>query len=413
MATLLQQIRLASRKLPLLTDEQINAVLRTLAEETVAQTSAILAANAKDLERMDRLDPLCDRLLLTRERVEGIAADIRSVAALPSPLGRELSASVRPNGMRIRKVSVPFGVVGVVYEARPNVTFDVFSLCLKSGNACVLKGGSSAQHSNEAIMAVIHAALRRHGVDEMAAQLLPPLRESTAALLNAVGLVDVIVPRGSASLISFVRDNSRVPVIETGVGVCHVYVDEAADLEKARNIIFNAKTRRVSVCNAAECLVVNAKRLSDLPALCRPLATKNVMLFADPRACGALKAHYPENLLRAAAPEHFGCEFLDYKMAVKTVDDVGEAIDFINAHGSMHSESIVSEDRESVALFEKMVDAACVYANVSTAFSDGAQFGLGAEIGISTQKLHARGPMGLAELCSYKWIIEGDGQTRG
>ncbi len=412
MTSLLHQLRLASRKLPLLTDEQINAVLHTLADEALAQTDAILAANAQDLARMEKSNPLYDRLLLSKERVEDIAADIRSVAALPSPLNHTLSVSTRPNGMRITKVSVPFGVVGVVYEARPNVTFDVFSLCFKSGNACALKGGSDAQFSNEAIISIIHAALKKHGVDTMAAQLLPSSRESTAALLNAVGLVDLIIPRGSASLINFVRDNSRVPVIETGTGVCHIYVDEAADLEKAKNIVFNAKTRRVSVCNAAECLVVNEKRLGDLPAICEQLATKNVQLFADKKSYDALKNSYPESLLYAATPEHFGFEFSDYKMAVKTVENVDEAIDFINAHGTMHSESIVSEDKKSVALFQKMVDAACVYANVSTAFSDGAQFGLGAEIGISTQKLHARGPMGLAELCSYKWIIEGDGQVR-
>ncbi len=412
MTSLFQQIRAASRRLNLLSDEQVNAVLRTLADEAVAQAGAILAANAQDLERMDKADPMYDRLLLSEERIEGIAADIRNVAQLPSPLGHTLAVSTRPNGMRISKISVPFGVVGVVYEARPNVTFDVFSLCLKSGNACVLKGGSNAQFSNEAIISVIHTALKKHGLDEMVAQLLPPSRESTAGLLNAVGLVDVIIPRGSAGLISFVRDNSRVPVIETGTGVCHIYVDEAADLEKAKNVVFNAKTRRVSVCNAAECLVVNAGRLQDLPAVCEKLATKNVELFADKPSYDALKNRYPENLLHAATNEHFGVEFLNYKMAVKTVGSVSEAVDFINAHGTMHSESIISEDKKNIAFFQKMVDAACVYANVSTAFSDGAQFGLGAEIGISTQKLHARGPMGLAELCSYKWIIEGDGQTR-
>ncbi len=412
MNKLLQQIRNASRKLNLLTDEQINAVLLTLADEAVAQTDAILAANAQDLERMDKTDPMYDRLLLSKERIEGIATDIRNVASLPTPLGHTLSVSTRPNGMRISKISVPFGVIGVVYEARPNVTFDVFSLCFKSGNACALKGGSNAQFSNEAIITVIHTALKKHGVDEMVAQLLPHSRESTSELLNAVGLVDLIIPRGSAGLINFVRDNSRVPVIETGTGVCHIYVDETADLEKAKNIVFNAKTRRVSVCNAAECIVINTKRLQDLPAICEKLATKNVELFADKKAYDALKNSYPANLLHAATNEHFGFEFQDYKMAVKTVDSVAEAIDFINAHGTMHSESIISEDKKSIALFQKMVDAACVYANVSTAFSDGAQFGLGAEIGISTQKLHARGPMGLAELCSYKWIIEGDGQTR-
>lgn len=413
MNELLQKIRMASRRLSLLSAGEVNAVLLTLADEAVGQTELILRENAKDLARMDRAAPMYDRLLLTAERVAAIAADIRSVAALPSPLGKVLAQSTRSNGLKITKRSVPFGVIGVIYEARPNVTFDVFSLCLKSGSACVLKGGSDAQFSNEAIISVIHAALRRHGVSELAAQLLPPSREATSELLNAVGLVDLIIPRGGASLISLVRSSSRVPVIETGTGVCHVYVDESADASMAQAIITNAKTRRVSVCNAAECLLVNARRLNDLPQVCEQLAAAGVTLFADAPALAALQGRYPAALLQPAAPEeHYGHEFLDYKMAVKTVGDVREAIDFINAHGTMHSECIVSSDEESIALFTAMVDAACAYVNASTAFTDGAQFGLGAEIGISTQKLHARGPMGLAELCSYKWIVEGCGQVR-
>ncbi|MDR0413861.1 MAG: glutamate-5-semialdehyde dehydrogenase [Prevotellaceae bacterium] len=409
---LLQQIRAASRTLGLLAEHDVNAVLLTLADEAVRQSDFILAENAKDLARMDRDSPLYDRLLLSPERIAGIAEDIRGVAALPSPVGRTLAQATRPNGMSITKRSVPFGVVGVVYEARPNVTFDVFSLCFKSGNACALKGGSDAQRSNEAIISVVHAALRRHGVDEMAAQLLPASREATAALLNATGLVDLVIPRGSASLISFVRHASHIPVIETGTGVCHVYVDEAADADVAQRIVANAKTRRVSVCNAAECLLVSEKRLADLPAICSPLAAAGVILFADEPALAALRGCYPAALLERAAPEHYGCEFQDYKMAVKTVGGVGEAVDFINTHGTMHSECIVSASKENVAFFQQRVDAACVYANVSTAFTDGAQFGLGAEVGISTQKLHARGPMGLAELCTYKWIVEGNGQVR-
>jgi glutamate-5-semialdehyde dehydrogenase len=412
MISLLQQIRAASRTLCQLADADVNAVLLALADEAVRQSDFILAENAKDLARMDRSNPLYDRLLLSSERIAGVAADIRSVASLPSPLGRTLAQSTHPNGMRITRLSVPFGVVGAIYEARPNVTFDVFSLCFKSGNACVLKGGSDAQRSNEAIASVIHAALRRHGVTEMAAQLLPPSREATGALLSAAGLVDLVIPRGSASLISFVRSNSRIPVIETGTGVCHVYVDESADAGMAQRIVANAKTRRVSVCNAAECLLVSARRLSDLPAICGPLAAAGVTLFADGPSLAALQGRYPAGLLRRAAPEHYGCEFLDYKMAVKTVDGVGEAVDFINAHGTMHSECIVSASEKNIAFFQRMVDAACVYANASTAFTDGAQLGLGAEVGISTQKLHARGPMGLAELCTYKWIVEGNGQVR-
>jgi glutamate-5-semialdehyde dehydrogenase len=412
MKELLQKIRATSRTLSRLTGAEVNAVLLALADEAVRQSDFILAENAKDLSCMDSSHPLYDRLLLSADRIAGIAADIRSVASLPSPLGKILLQTTRPNGMKITKQSVPFGVVGVIYEARPNVTFDVFSLCLKSGNACVLKGGSDAQRSNEAIISVIHAALQKHGVSALAAQLLPASREAAGELLNAAGLVDVVIPRGSASLIRFVRSNARIPVIETGTGVCHVYIDESADAGMAQRIVANAKTRRVSVCNAAECLLINAKRLHDLPAIGQPLAAAGVTLFADEPSFGALQGAYPAALLRHAEPEHYGCEFLDYKMAVKTVCSVEEAVDFINVHGTMHSECIVSENPKSIAFFQQMADAACVYANASTAFTDGAQLGLGAEIGISTQKLHARGPMGLSELCSYKWIVEGNGQVR-
>ncbi|MDR0710771.1 MAG: glutamate-5-semialdehyde dehydrogenase [Prevotellaceae bacterium] len=412
MTELLQKIRAASRTLSRLAEADVNAVLLTLAEETVRQSGFILAENAKDLARMDSSNPLYDRLLLSPDRIVGIAADIRNVASLPSPLGKVLSQTTRPNGLKIVRQRVPFGVVGVIYEARPNVTFDVFALCFKSGNACVLKGSSDAQLSNKAIISVIHAALKKRGVSELAAHLLPASREATTHLLNATGLVDLVIPRGSASLISFVRSSSRIPVIETGTGVCHVYIDESADTGMAQRIVANAKTRRVSVCNAAECLLISAKRLRDLPAICGKLAAAGVTLFADEPSFSALQGSYPSALLLHAAPEHYGYEFLDYKMAVKTVGDVTEAVDFINAHGTMHSECIVSASEKNIAFFQRMVDAACVYANASTAFTDGAQFGLGAEIGISTQKLHARGPMGLAELCSYKWIVEGSGQVR-
>jgi glutamate-5-semialdehyde dehydrogenase len=412
MTSLLQKIRAASRTLSLLADADVSAVLLSMADEAARQSGFILAENAKDLARMDSGNPLYDRLLLTPDRIAGIAAGIRSVAALPSPLGKIISQETRPNGIKIVKRTVPFGVVGVIYEARPNVTFDVAALCLKSGNACALKGGSDAQRSNEAITSVIHAALNKRGVSELAVQLLPASRSATGDLLNAAGLVDVVIPRGSASLISFVRSNAKIPVIETGTGVCHVYIDESADSGMAQRIVTNAKTRRVSVCNAAECLIINKKRTPDLPAICELLAAAGVTLFADETAFDALQGQYPAPLLRRAAPEHYGCEFLDYKMAVKTVACVDEAVDFINLHGTMHSECIVSESQKNIAFFQQMVDAACVYANASTAFTDGAQFGLGAEIGVSTQKLHARGPMGLSELCSYKWIVEGNGQVR-
>ena len=345
-------------------------------------------------------------------RLKGIAADTRNVATLPSPLGRILKETSRPNGMKLTKVSVPFGVIGIIYEARPNVSFDVFSLCLKSGNACILKGGSDADDSNRAIISVIHKVLEKFHVNPHIVELLPADREATAALLNATGYVDLIIPRGSSNLINFVRENARIPVIETGAGICHTYFDEFGDTRKGADIIHNAKTRRVSVCNALDCTIIHEKRLGDLPALCDQLKKSKVTIYADTQAYQALEGHYPAELLQPATPESFGREFLDYKMAVKTVKSFEDALGHIQENSSRHSECIVTENKERAALFTKIVDAACVYTNVSTAFTDGAQFGLGAEIGISTQKLHARGPMGLEEITSYKWVIEGDGQTR-
>ena len=402
----------ASRTLNLINDETINQVLLALANEAETQTEVIIAENSKDLAAMDKTNPMYDRLLLSKERIAGIAADIRNVATLPSPLGKQLMATERPNGMKITKITVPFGVVGINYEARPNVSFDVFSLCLKSGNACVLKGGTDAHHSNSAIVQVIQSVLEKFGLDKNIVTLLPAGREATAELMNAVGFVDVIIPRGGKGLIDFVRDNSRIPVIETGAGICHTYFDEFGDLEKGKAIVFNAKTRRVSVCNALDCLVINEKRLTDIAALCQKLAEKEVIIYADEKAFNSLNGNYPAHLLEKASDESFGIEFLDYKMSVKTVDSIESAVDHISKYSSKHSECIVSENQAQINLFEKTVDAACVYSNVSSAFTDGAQFGLGAEIGISTQKLHARGPMALEELCSYKWIIKGDGQIR-
>ena len=361
---------------------------------------------------MDPMNPKYDRLKLTEERLAGIAEDMKNVASLPSPLRRLLSETVRPNGMVIRKVAVPFGVVGVIYEARPNVTFDVFSLCFKSGNACVLKGGSDADSSNRALVAIIHDVLSEQGVDPAVCTLLPSDREATTELLNAVGLVDLIIPRGSSSLINFVRNHARVPVIETGAGICHTYFDKDGDKEKGREIVNNAKTRRVSVCNALDCLIVHRDRLGDLPYLCGKLSDSNVIIYADKPAFAALSGRYPADLLQPATANSFGTEFLDYKMAIRTVSSLDEALQHISRYSSKHSESIVSESMETIHRFQQMVDAACVYANVSTAFTDGAQFGFGAEIGISTQKLHARGPMSLPELTTYKYIIEGDGQIR-
>ena len=402
----------ASRLLNLITEEKINTVLLALADEAVAATGDILAANALDLAALQTSNPLYDRLLLTPERIKSIANDIRNVAALPSPLGKTLMETERPNGMKISKISVPFGVVGIIYEARPNVSFDVFSLCFKSGNTCVLKGGSDAFNSNRAIVELIKNVLRKHELDENTVTLLPAGREAAAELMNAAGTVDVIIPRGGKGLIDFVRKNSLVPVIETGAGVCHTYFDEFGDLQKGKDIVFNAKTRRVSVCNALDCLIIDQKRLIDLSLICQKLAEKYVTIYADEPAYRALNSHYPDSLLKMTDEYSYGTEFLDYKMAVKTVAGVREAVEHISTYSSHHSECIITENANTAEYFTKVVDAACVYTNVSTAFTDGAQFGLGAEIGISTQKLHARGPMGLAELCSYKWVIKGEGQTR-
>ena len=402
----------ASRALAAVAPATIDALLRDLADATVAQTDFILAENAQDLAKMPATDPRHDRLRLTPERLQAIAQDLRNVAGLPSPLGTVLSDKTLPNGLHLSKVRVPLGVVGIIYEARPNVTFDSLALCLKTGNACLLKGGSDAAASNAALLAVAGPVLAAHGVPTAAVTLLPPERAATEALLGAVGYVDVVIPRGSQGLIDFVRKTARVPVIETGAGVVHTYFDETGDLANGRPIVANAKTRRVSVCNSLDCLLINQNRLRDLPALTALLAEAQVQLFADEPAYAALQGHYPVELLEIATEAHFGTEFLDYKMAIKTVPDLSAALDHIARHGSRHSEAIISENQAHIDTFLRLVDAAAVYANASTAFTDGAQFGLGAEIGISTQKLHARGPMGLEELTSYKWLVRGQGQVR-
>ncbi len=407
---ILEKAREASRTLNLLSDEKINNVLRRVADEAVASTDKILAANAEDLARMDKANPKYDRLLLTKERIAGIAEDMRRVADLPSPLGKVLAEWTQSNGMKITKVSVPFGVIGVIYEARPNVTFDVFSLCFKSGSTVIMKGGTDAYSSNSAIAEVIHKVLREEGVDEAVATLFPPSHEATAELLNAVGYVDLIIPRGGKGLINFVRDNSRVPVIETGAGICHTYFHSSGDLTKGAKIINNAKTRRVSVCNALDCLLVDRSRLADLSELIAPMAEKHVIVYADDEAFNSLQGKYP--LVERATDENWGMEYMDYKVSIKTVEDIDEALAHIARYSSKHSECIVAEDDVAMNRFRKEVDAACVYTNVPTAFTDGGQFGFGAEIGISTQKLHARGPMGLPEITTYKYLISGNGQIR-
>lgn len=408
----LQKTLEASRKLNLVDEEKVKAVLFELAKQARLQTEIILSENQKDLDRMDTDDPKFDRLKLTADRIEGIASDIENVANLQNPLGRVLRETTLENGLKISKVSVSFGVIGIIYEARPNVTFDVFSLCLKSGNACVLKGGSDAIYSNQAIISIIKSVLQKFDVDVNSVTLLPAGRDETNEMLHAREYIDLIIPRGSQGLINFVRENASIPVIETGAGICHTYFDKFGDAEKGAEIVFNAKTRRPSVCNALDCLVIHESRLNELARFGEKLASENVIIYADQPAYQELKKSYPADLLFEAGDDSFGTEFLSLKMAVKTVDCIHDAIKHIEKYSSKHSEAIVSEDKERVELFKKMVDAAAVYANASTAFTDGAQFGLGAEIGISTQKLHARGPMALEELTSYKWIIDGDGQVR-
>ncbi|MGL4852163.1 MAG: glutamate-5-semialdehyde dehydrogenase [Phocaeicola sp.] len=412
LTTTFRAVREASRLLAFYTEQQVNELLIAVADETEKQVETILEANQKDLARMESTNPKYDRLKLTQERISDIAQGIRTVATLPSPLGRVLNTTTRPNGMRLKKVAVSFGVIGVIYEARPNVTLDVFSLCFKSGNACVLKGGTDAYHSNCALVEVIHAVLSRLGLSTDLVALLPPDGTATTQLLEARGYVDLLIPRGGRGLIDFVRQHATIPVIETGAGVCHTYFDAAGDLAKGAPIILNAKTRRVSVCNTLDCLLIHRGRLSELPQLCEKLAAQQVIIYADAEAFDALKGSYPDALLQPATETHFGTEFLDYKMAIKTVQHVEEATAHIAVYGLGHSECIVTESEAAANYFVKAVDAACVYVNVATSFTDGGEFGLGAEIGISTQKLHARGPMGLEELTTYKWVVEGTGQIR-
>jgi len=407
-----KQVKAASKPLATITDTKRNDILNAVADTICNQKQRILNANAKDLALMDKSNPLYDRLQLTDSRLEGIAADMRNVATLPSPLGKTTKGKTLENGLRLKRVSVPFGVIGIIYEARPNVTFDVFSLCFKSGNACILKGGKDADNSNREEVAIIHEVLAANGISHDVVALLPATHEATADMLNAVGYIDLCIPRGGRKLIDFVRDTARVPVIETGAGVVNTYFDESGDLDMGKAIVNNAKTRRVSVCNALDCLIVNSSRLSDLAALCAPLSSSNVIIYADPRAYEALEGKYPSQLLKHADSNTYGTEFMDYKLAIKTVKDINEALAHIDEYGSGHSECIITSDESNARLFQQHVDAACVYVNAPTSFTDGAQFGLGAEIGISTQKLGPRGPMALEEITTYKWLIEGNGQIR-
>ena len=405
-----ERVKRASKSLALLSDEQRNEILNAVADAIAANQSRILDANSQDLAKMSKDNPLYDRLQLTESRLEGIASDMRNVATLPSPLGHITKQKTLPNGLRLCRVSVPFGVIGMIYEARPNVTFDVFSLCFKSGNACVLKGGKDADCSNREEVALIHEILEKYGVSKDVVALLPATHEATGEMLNAVGYVDLCIPRGGRKLIDVVRDTARIPVIETGAGVVNTYFDAEGDIEMGKAIINNAKTRRVSVCNALDCLLIHESRLADLPALCEKMAEKQVIIYADEQAYAALNSKYP--LLEHATDDSFGTEFMDYKLAIKTVASLEEALNHIDENGSGHSEAIITTNEQIARKFQAHVDAACVYWNAPTSFTDGAQFGLGAEIGISTQKLGPRGPMALEEITTYKWLIEGEGQIR-
>ena len=405
-----EKVKRASKSLALLSDEQRNEILNAVADAIIYNKMRILEANGQDLAKMSKDNPLYDRLQLTESRLEGIAADMRNVATLPTPLGHVTKQKTLPNGLRLCRISVPFGVIGMIYEARPNVTFDVFSLCFKSGNACVLKGGKDADCSNREEVALIHEILEKYGVSKDVVALLPATHEATGEMLNAVGYIDLCIPRGGRKLIDFVRDTARVPVIETGAGVVNTYFDKDGDLKMGRAIINNAKTRRVSVCNALDCLIIHESRLNDLFPLCETMAEKSVIIYADEQAFAPLYGKYP--YLEHATTESYGTEFMDYKMAIKTVASLEEALDHIDKNGSGHSEAIVTMNEETARKFQAHVDAACVYWNAPTSFTDGAQFGLGAEIGISTQKLGPRGPMALEEICTYKWLIEGEGQIR-
>ena len=407
-----KKARAASLMLPVLSDDKRNAVLLAVAHAIETQMPQLLEANAQDLARIDRSNPMFDRLMLTADRLKGIASDMRHVSTLPSPLGRTLKEVTLPNGLHLRRVSVPFGVIGMIYAARPNVTFDVFSLCFKSGNACVLKCGKDAEASCRAGVSLIHDVLRQFDIDESAVELLPATHEATDEMLQATGFIDLCIPRGGKHLIQTVRDKARVPVIETGAGVVSTYIDRKADIKMAADIVFNGKTRRVSVCNALDCLIIHSAQLPQLYRICEPLATKQVTLYTDGQAFEALHDRYPSILLQHVNDNSFGTEFLDYKLAIKTVDSLEDAVKHIALYDSGHSEAIVTTDPDAARCFQMAVDAACVYVNAPTSFTDGGQFGMGAEIGISTQKLGPRGPMALEEITTYKWLIDGNGQTR-
>jgi glutamate-5-semialdehyde dehydrogenase len=408
----LNVVKQASYDLPMIPHVMKKAVIADIAVALMMHKDFILKSNQEDLKAFDSSDPMADRLRLTPERLQAMADSLENILDFDAPINKVLEQRTLPNGLELQRVTVPLGVIGMIYESRPNVTMDAFALSFMSSNACVLKGGKEAYHSNLALIKIIQDCLTIHSIDTNVVLLLPPSRDVVHEMLTAVKTIDVIIPRGSQTLIDFVKKNSLIPIIETGAGVVHIYVDRSADLDKAQKIITNAKTRRVSVCNALDCLIVHREQLSALPRMLSELATKKVQIVADALAFKALETTYPKELLDHAQSSDYGTEFLSLKLAIKTVNNLEEAILHIRQYSSMHSEAIVAEDEKAIETFFNQVDAAVVYSNASTAFTDGGEFGMGGEIGISTQKLHVRGPFSMQHLVSSKWLVKGNGQVR-
>ncbi len=408
----LEKLKLAQRELALLEKNKINQALKTLADFLRKKSDEILIENKKDLKLMDCEDPKYDRLKLTSERIENMSQGLEKLIKLKSPIGNILEAKKLENGLKVSRKRVPIGVIGMIYEARPNVTTDSFGIAFKTQNTIALKGGSDAKFTNQKVFELIQEVLVLENISENMLYLLPPERSATAEMLLADKYIDVIIPRGSQGLIKFVRENSKVPVIETGAGIVHTFIDEKFNLEIAQKVVFSAKTRRPSVCNSLDTLLVHENQKKNIFKIVQKLETQKVKIFADTESYEILKNKYPENLSSKAEEKHFGIEFLGFSMSLKVVKNLDEALNHIYKYSSKHSESIISDIPENIVKFLNTVDAACVFHNTETGYSDGEELGLGAEIGISTQKLHARGPMGLEAMTSYKWIIEGAGQTR-
>ncbi len=410
MNTDLSNLKTAQIELAQCPTEKINQTLLALAKNLKINEKLVLTENQKDLDRMESDDPKYDRLKLTPKRIEEMAQGLKQLTNLDSPIGKVIEQRTLKNGLTVKQTRVPIGVIGMIYEARPNVTTDAFGIAFKTQNAIALKGGSDAQHTNECVYKIIQETLKSENLPTDVVALLPAERAATKAMLAAVNDIDVIIPRGSQKLIQFVRDNAKVPVIETGAGIVHTYWDESGKIDIVKKVVWSAKTRRPSVCNALDTLIIHETNLNKIADIITPLTDVNVKIYADRQSFEKLTKHY-KNLERAET-KHFGTEFLGYELSLKTVKNLDKALTHIRTHSSKHSEAIISENTHNIETFLSQVDAACVFHNTETGYSDGEQLELGAEIGISTQKLHARGPMGLEAMTSYKWIIRGNGQTR-